>query len=241
MAVGGTGPGGDQGQDDTFEADEQLSLTSEDDALPWLESDEEEVEQGSDYRILVFAAVAVVALVALLFGASYLFSGKGGGSAQPDGSTIAAPEEAYKMRPENPGGSEVAGTGDLSFEVGEGEGREGRLASNDPAPSIDLEQAGTAAPATGATPASGATAAPARATGVGVQVGAYSSRAAAEAGWNQLRTRYDALQGVGHRVIEGTADSGSIFRLQAIAGDLAAAEALCRTIRNSGGDCQVKR
>jgi hypothetical protein len=109
----------------------------------------------------------------------------------------------------------VAGTGDLSFEVGQGEGRESRLASDDPAPSIDID---AAAPTTAATPGTSPSP-PARTTGVGVQVGAYSSRASAEAGWNQLRGRFEALSGLNHRILEGTADSGTIYRLQAVASD----------------------
>ena len=229
---------GDLPQGEAYEAGEQLTLTDDDDALPWLETDDEDVEQGSDYRILIFAALAVVALGAILFGANYLFSGRSGSGIAPDGSTIAAPDEAYKVRPENAGGTEVAGTGDLSFEVGQGEGRESRLANDDPAPSIDIE---AAAPTTAPTPGASPTPAPARMTGVGVQIGAYSSRASAEAGWNQLRGRFEALSGVNHRILEGAADSGTIYRLQAVASDGAAADALCRSIRSSGGDCQVKR
>jgi hypothetical protein len=78
-------------------------------------------------------------------------------------------------------------------------------------------------------------------SGIGVQVGAYSSRAAAEAGWTQLSARITPLQGRSHRVVEGTADSGTIYRLQAMAGSGDEADALCRGIKAAGGDCQVKR
>jgi hypothetical protein len=103
----------------------------------------------------------------------------------------------------------------------------GRIAGSGevPEPSIDREQAGAPSPA----------------GVVGVQVGAYSNRAQAEAGWNQLAGRYEALQGRNHRVLEGTADSGTIYRLQALAGTVAEAETLCRSIKAAGGDCQVKR
>ena len=236
---------------DGYEAEEQFSLSDNDDALPWLEADEDEAEPASDYRILIFAALAVAALAAILFGANHFLSGRSQGNVVADGSTIAAPEGDYKMRPDQAGGTQVAGTGDLSFEVGEGESRESRIGGEDAVPSIDVDQAaatGTptgpgATPAAGrATPAPAASRTPAAQTGgVGVQVGAYSSRASAETGWSQLSGRYAALQGLNYRVIEGTADSGTIFRLQAVASDAAAAGALCRAIRSAGGDCQVKR
>ena len=143
-----------------------------------------------------------------------------------DGSTIEAPDEPYKVRPDDPGGTEVAGTGDVSFEVGQGQGREGQVADGAPAPSINLEQGEGEAGSS---------------SGVGVQVGAFQTRAGAQTGWTNLRGRFSALQGMNHRIIEGTVDSGTIYRLQAVAPSVAAAESLCRTIRSGGGDCQVKR
>ena len=148
-----------------------------------------------------------------------------------DGGTIEAPDEPYRTRPDDPGGRQVEGTGETSFEVAEGKKVEGRIAGSGevpqavPGPSIDREQAD----------------APASAGAVGVQVGAYSSREAAETGWSTLAARIEALQGRNHRVVQGTADSGTIYRLQALAGTVAEAETLCRTIKSQGGDCQVKR
>ena len=74
-----------------------------------------------------------------------------------------------------------------------------------------------------------------------MQVGAYQTRASAETGWSQVQGRYPVLQGVRHRIVEATVDSGTIYRLQAVAADGAAADAMCRAIRTAGGDCQVKR
>lgn len=205
----------------------QLSLSDDADALPWLESDDDYEDEGSDYRILIFIGVAVAALAVILLGVNYVLSDRTAqNTVVADGSTIQAPDEPYKVRPENPGGSEVAGTGDVSFEVGQGQGREGRIASGAPSPSIDLEQGENAATSSG---------------GVGVQVGAFQTRAGAQTGWINLQARHSALQGVGHRIVEGTVDSGPIYRLQAVASDVAAAESLCRSIRSGGGDCQVKR
>jgi len=232
-------------------ADEQLTLTGEEDALPWLAGGEEyEDEQGggTDYRILAFALLALVLLGGILWGAKSFFDGQTGGSgaAVADGSTIAAPPGDYKERPADPGGQDVAGTGDVAYEVGEGVTREGRVGTP-PAgaaaqPSIDIgpNAAGSAA-APGAVATRAPSTAAAAAGGVGVQVGAYQSRESAETGWQQLAGRFSALQGVNHRIVEGTIDSGTIYRLQAVAANGAAADALCRSIRGAGGDCQVKR
>jgi len=219
------------GDEDTIEVEEQLALADGEERLPWLESDDEDEQQGVDTgRIVAFGAVGALALV-LLLGALWWFTGEGTDEELiADGGVIEAPDEPYRTRPDDPGGQQVAGTGDTSFEVGEGQAVEGRIAGDAPAPSIDREQADARA-ATSTPPASG----------VGVQVGAYSSREGAETGWTTLSGRIEALQGRNHRVVQGTADSGTIYRLQAVASTVAEAETLCRSIKSQGGDCQVKR
>jgi len=221
------------GDEDTMEAEEQLALADGEERLPWLESDDEDEQQGVDTgRIVAFGAVGALALV-LLLGALWWFTGEGTDEKLvADGGTIEAPEEPYRTRPDDPGGQQVAGTGDTSFEVGEGQSVEGQIAGGGDAPALskDREQAG--APAATSTRS---------VSGIGVQVGAYSSRDAAETGWTTLSGRIEALQGRNHRVVQGTADSGTIYRLQAVASTVAEAETLCRSIKSQGGDCQVKR
>jgi len=234
--------GGNQGDDGVFEAGEQLSLTADQDNLPWLEADDDYEEPGSDYRILVFALAAVI-LLATILGGGYFFLRDAASSSdvEPDGSTIEAPDEPYKERPEDPGGTEVAGTGDVSFEVGEGQAIESQLALETPAPQATPERpvAPPSSTAT-ATPSATPTSTPA-AAGVAVQVGAYSTRASAESGWASLRNRFEVLQGLERRIVETTIDGSTIYRLQAVAADGAAADSVCRTMRANGGDCQVKR
>jgi hypothetical protein len=222
-------PGDDE---DTIEAEEQLALADGDERLPWLESDDDDENPGVDTgRLVAFGAVLLLVLV-LALGAVWFFTrDTTDEELVADGSTIEAPDEPYRTRPDDPGGQQVAGTGDTSFEVAEGQTVEGQIAGEAPGPSIDREQGATPSP----------TASASSSGGIGVQVGAYSSRAAAETGWSQLSGRIDALQGRNHRILQGTADSGTVYRLQAVAGTAAEADALCRSIRSEGGDCQVKR
>ena len=219
-----------------IDTEEQLELADGEERLPWLESDDDYDQPGVDTgRLVAFGVVIALALV-LMLGALWWFTRNGTDEELvADGSVIEAPDEPYRERPDDPGGQQVAGTGDTSFEVGEGRSVDGRIAGSGavPAPSIDREQ--DDAPA--ARPSAAATAS----GGIGVQVGAYSTRAQAETGWSQLTARIEALQGRNHRVVQGTADSGTIYRLQAVAGTVAEAETLCRSIKSQGGDCQVKR
>jgi hypothetical protein len=208
-----------------YEAEEQLDLDDGETRLPWLEGDDDDEEPQVDTAKLIFVGLLGFLLVGALVGGIWWFTRTPGGEIAPDGSTIAAPDEPYKTRPDDPGGKTFEGTGDSSYAVAEGQTREGVIANDaTPAPAIDTQQAETV-------PAAG---------GVGVQVGAYSSRASAETGWGQLRGRYAMLQGVPHRVVEGQVDSGTVFRLQAVASDFDTAVAMCSELKAAGGACQVK-
>lgn len=218
--------------DDDYVADEQLTLAGEDEKLPWLETGEEEDEAGGvdSGRIFGFVLLALLALGAFLGGIWWFGNRAPDAELVADGSTIEAPPGPYKEKPADPGGKQFEGTGNLAPAVGEGERREGRLAAS---PSVDVPKTGStsAAPGTAPTPAGG----------VAVQVGAYSSKADAEAGWQRLLAQTDKLAGVSHRVVQGQADIGTVYRLQALAGDAAAASRLCAALKDDGVACQVKR
>ena len=106
--------------DDRFEAGEQLTLADSDERLPWLESDDDYEQPGVDTgRIIAFAAIGFL-VVAVLLGALYFFTRDAGDDAAvADGSTIEAPDEPYKTRPDDPGGNVAAGCHDVSAAAGE--------------------------------------------------------------------------------------------------------------------------
>jgi hypothetical protein len=210
---------------------EVFAFPDGDEALPWLESDDEEDEGVDSARIVGFALIGLILLAAIVGGIWYASRDRADPELLADGSVIEAPAEPFKERPEDPGGKVHEGTGDTSFAVAEGQSRESRVA--DVRPSIDRNQS--------ATPAARPTPAPAAETGgVGVQVAAYSDRASAERGWSQLSRQYSALSGFKHRVVEGKADIGTVYRLQAVAGTTASANELCNKLKRAGGACQVK-
>lgn len=222
-----------------FEQPPQLELGDDDVRLPWLEGDDDDLEEergsglGQGMVLVLLGLVAIGVIVGGLFWATRK---KPEEQLVADGGVIAAPKQPYKVRPDNPGGEVVAGTGDTSFAVAEGKSSQVQIDGKD--------EAAKAAPDATAKPipkASGSAAPSAPApSGVGVQVGAYSSKDAAEAGWNALKTQYSALSGVSHRVLQGQADIGTVYRLQAVPGDLGAAKSLCSGMRGAGLSCQVK-
>lgn len=217
---------------------ERLDLAEDEERLPWLESAEDEgyVEEGNGSKMAGLVALSGIALAAIVGGIWWASHRGTDGTAVADGSVIAAPKEPYKEAPKNPGGKTFEGTGDTSFAVSEGQSRPAKMGDA----STAVASTPTPPPSKGATPAS-APAAAAATGGVGVQVGAYSSKAAAEAGWDKLVGQAGgALSGVSHRVVEGTADIGKVYRLQAVAGDGGAANALCGKLKGAGISCQVK-
>ena len=231
---------------DTWTGDEdqpletrRLDLEEEGERLPWLESAEDEgyADEGASRGMGGLIGLGAVALVAIVGGVWWASHRSADGNAVADGSVIAAPKEPYKEAPKNPGGKTFDGTGDTSFAVSEGQTRPAKMGD---ASTAVVSTPAPPAPKSGAAPV--ATPAPAATSGgVGVQVGAYSTKAAAEAGWDRLVGQANgALSGVSHRVIEGTADIGKVYRLQAVAGDAGAANALCGRLKNAGISCQVK-
>lgn len=221
--------------EDAFEAEEQLALDDDEDALPWLEDDgDDEDEGGFDARLIWVALIGLLVIGGVLF-AGWLFTRD---ATDPelaaDGSTIPAPDGPYKERPEDPGGREVAGTGDTAFEVAEGQTRRGRLSEDGetPEPSIDIAQStGEGAGAGESVDEPGA---------VYVQIGAFTSRADANEAWVSARGRYSVLSGLRHRIVEAEVNGATVYRLQAITGDRASGDSTCRAIRNAGGDCYIR-
>ncbi len=221
----------DHGDDEPLET-EQLALSDEDERLPWLESsdDAEYADEGTDWgHSLRLGLLALVALGALVGGIYWTTHRNADPVLVADGSLVPADALPYKEAPKNPGGKTFDGTGDTSFAVSEGKDKPAQIAPS----------AGATASAGATPPAAGAAAAPTG--GVGVQVGAFSSKEAAEAGWTALVGHSGgALTGTSHRVIAGSADNGTVYRLQAVAPDAVAAKALCSKLKASQISCQVK-
>lgn len=224
-----------------FEQPPQLALGDDDVRLPWLEGDDDDLEdeRGSGFgQGMLLVLLGLVAIGVLVGGLFWATRHKPDEQLVADGGVIAAPKQPYKVKPANPGGEVVAGTGDTSFAVAEGKSSQVQIDGKDETPKPGFDTVAKPEPkASGAASAPTPAAAP---SGVGVQVGAYSSKDAAEAGWNALKTQYAALSGVSHRIVQGQADIGTVYRLQAVPGDLAAAKALCSGMKGAGLSCQVK-
>lgn len=234
------------------------------------DEDVEEAGGVDTAQLIGFVAVLLAVLLVVVGGVWYVNNSGGGPAQIADGSTIEAPDGPYKERPEDAGGKQFPGTNDVAPGVAQGQSSEGRLASGTGAgagagggdQNLDIAMppiAGGGERVSGPTAASGAQgenaantapspspSKPVKATstassgGVGVQLAAYSSRARADKGWRDLQRQSATLKGLEYRVVEGRIDIGTVYRLQAIAANRAEADALCRTLKSQGLDCQVK-
>lgn len=244
--AGSEPPGEEQLREEADEArfEDELPLAEDEARLPWLEGDEEEEEYGGYTRGQTFALIAAVVIVLGLVagGIWWLSRSEPDADLVADGSTIRS-DGPYKERPDDPGGKVFEGTGDASFKLSEGQPSPVRLgqASSQPAPGFqtleprDKLASGAALARQEENPVQAAQ----ELRGL-VQVGAYSSRALAEEGWNRLARQHAELQQLRHRIEEGKADIGTVYRLQALTSDNASAEALCRRLKAAGANCMVK-
>ena len=220
-------------RDEEWQQEEELDL-ADDESLPWLDSgDDTEVAGNVDTTRLVLLALLALVALAVVVGGIWFVTNQAGDEPTPDGSLIAAPDEPYKTKPDDPGGKTFVGTGDTSFAVGEGQTREGQLADPDPEPSQTID-----GPSIASTINEGERAPVAY--GPAVQVGAYPRREDAEAAWTKLMRQTEALHGVSHRVVEAQVDIGTVYRLQAVTGDRSAANRLCTALKKDGLACFVK-
>ena len=119
-----------------------------------------------------------------------------------------------------------------------------------PAPVVPAPAPAAAAPVA-STPAQPPTAAPkapasaprpvaAKASGFGVQIGAFSTQDKAEAQWRLIEQRHRReLAGATHQVAAGKAGSRPVYRLKVPQASQAAAKDLCRRLSAAGQACVV--
>jgi len=208
--------------------------------LPWLEPVEDEDEPPALSARKMGAAILVVLLAAALVAGTLFWLGRsdaGEGSGAPE--LIKAEPGPARIKPEDPGGIDVAGDSETAFATGAGEKVDGQLDLDavpeealalpkraEPAPATD-EPAAPAAPAAEAAPAS-----PNQ-----VQLGFYGSAREADAAWKTVSTRFPVIAGAGKIIVPY--QSGQ--RLRAGFASPAEARSACQLLKAAGDACFVVR
>ncbi|MEM6476577.1 MAG: SPOR domain-containing protein [Pseudomonadota bacterium] len=230
--------------EDNNAVEQELDL-SEDDSLPWLESDDDEGAGGFDFTQFAGLAAILLALMAVIVGGIWFFTNRTpDAEVVADGSTIEAPDGPYKVKPDDRGGKEFEGTGNVAPGVGEGKTPDGKMADGSDAAGEGASGSGGAsgdgASGGDGSSSSASSGSASSASGVGVQVAAFGSRARAEKGWEELSGNSSALEGVRYRIVKAEVSGSTVYRLQAVASDKAAADKLCKAIKADGLACTVK-
>jgi hypothetical protein len=249
------------------QGDAGLGLDNED-RLPWLEAADGFEEDGevSPARLLVMVLGGLLLIGAVLGGLWWVQNG----GARGKGELIAAQDGNYKVAPKNDGAKTFEGEGDASFSASEGAEPAGKVdptrMPEEPAVTPQereaaaakaaADKAATAKAKPAAAPAKDtpkavttsvkppeavAKAAPAAAGSALIQLGAFSSDAAAAKAWTNLSKRFAYLADLNKSVSPAKIGDGTVYRLRASAGTAANAANLCGKLRVAGENCVIVR
>jgi len=209
--------------------DARMDELGDEDRLPWLEAVEEDEDRSGPSIVKVIGLVVVgLVVIGALVGGLFLLADRNrqGGNNE----IIAAPEGDYKVKPDQPGGMNVAGEGDTAFAASEGAEPKGQLNTND-VPEAPVTQ-GRPAPRPPQPAPSPAPAAP----GATIQLGAFSSQAGANQAWSGLSGRFGYLAPLSHSVVPVASGGRTLYRLRASGPDAAG---ICRRLQVAGEACSV--
>ena len=231
---------------------------ADEDRLPWLESADDDFQEGpSAARVIVLIVAGLLLIAAAIWGYNYFRANRG---VTGSGELIAAPEGDYKVKPDQPGGMKVEGEGDTVFATSEGGTSNGRIdakaVAEAPVVGKAARPAAKAGPGTDRVvadvPAAGGrltaqtpnVATPRIAAGGGgggalVQLGSFPSESAANSAWAQSSKRFAYLAPLGKSVEKAEVGGRTVYRLRVNAGSSGAATSLCGKLKIAGEACFV--
>jgi hypothetical protein len=206
-----------------------------DEQLPWLEAvDDEDGPRGVSARRML-AALAVVLVAAMLVAGTFYWLGQRTAIEGGAPELIRAEPGPYKVRPDNPGGLDVAGQGETAYVTSVGEDPDAKLdlgaIPDQPAVRPEPEPR----PAPSAEPSEPAPDKPTGGAGSVIQLGAYTSAGQAQRGWDALSARFPTLKGATKLIIPF---SGG-YRLRAGTGSPEEARQACQMLKAAGEACFI--
>jgi hypothetical protein len=250
------------GDKNAEQGDAGLGL-DDDDRLPWLEAADGFEEDGevSPARLLIMVLGGLLLIGAVLGGLWWVQNG----GARGKGELIAAQEGNYKIAPKNDGAKTFEGEGDASFSASEGAEPAGKVdptrMPEEPAVTPQERDAAVAKTAADKTAAAKARVAdkdkskpaatsvktaetkplPTASGSAMIQLGAFSSDAAAAKAWASLSKRFAYLAELNKSVSPAKVGNGTVYRLRVSTGTAANAANLCGKLRVAGENCVVVR
>lgn len=231
---------------------------ADEDRLPWLETADEDFEDGPSVgRMILLVLVGLVVVAGIVAGYWWLNTHRGGGG---KGELIAAQEGDYKVKPDQAGGMKVAGEGDARYVASEGGTTNGsvdlnavpeapvegkRVARQQQAPDAGASKVVARVPTSSEKVAAKAPAqrTPAKASSGGggsvVQLGSFPSPSGANTAWKRLSKRFSYLEPLGQTVQKAEVDGNTVYRLRVNAGSATAADELCGKLKIAGEACYI--
>jgi len=200
----------------------------EEERLPWLESaeDYDDGEEYSPLRVALFVGAGLLLLAAIV-GGIYWLQNRDGGGLDGTGELIAAQEGDYKVRPNDPQVRQFEGEGDASFAASQGQETQAQLGTP-PETEAPIRKPDTAPAADAADTAL-------------IQLGAFSSASLADSSWAGYARRFEAIGSLPKKIIPGSLDGGTIYRLNAVAPSREEAQQICNNLKAAGESCLVVR
>ncbi|WP_106638809.1 SPOR domain-containing protein [Allosphingosinicella vermicomposti] len=201
----------------------RLGGLNDTDTPPWLQPvpvEEDEGPEGPSAGRLILGVIIGFVLIGGLVGGFFWFMNRDDGGTEGV-QLIKADPGPYKVPAPDPGGMEIEGEGDTAFAASEGAKPLGRL-DVDAVPEAPLTEGGGGQGK--ASPGAVAT----------IQLGAFSSEAAANKAWTALSKRFTYIAPLTHNVISVTSGEKTLYRLRANGPDAAN---LCNRLRVAGEAC----
>ena len=214
-------------------------------ALPWLEAvDDEDGPRGVSARKMLVALVLVLAAGAIVAGTMF-WLGRRDPVVTGAPQLIRAEPGPYKVKPENPGGLDIAGESGTAYSTSAGEDPDAvldvRKLPEDmkplPEPVEGVPPPKKIPPNEKKEPAPDDSAATAP-SGPTIQLGAYASTIKADTAWGLLSGRFPEVAALKKTVVTATVKGKPFYRLRAV-GSAEQTKAACAALRAAGESCLV--
>jgi hypothetical protein len=211
--------------------------------LPWLEAvDDEDGPRGVSARKMLVALLLVLLAVAIVAG-TFFWMGRRETVFAGEPELIRAEPGPYKIKPDDPGGLDVAGESQTAFETSAGEDPDSALDMNKLPQGVDAPPPEAPTDGTPEAPAKAPpapkpvepTAAPV-AGGPTIQLGAYASTIKADTAWGMLSSRFPEVSSLGKSVVAASVNGKTVYRLRAV-GSAEQTRAACAALRSAGESC----
>jgi hypothetical protein len=224
-------------------AGEQWQERQHEDRLPWLETAEEVYAPRRSFWRPVLVGLLAIGVLAVI-----VFAIRNSGTDHRDdgtGALIQAPPGNYKVKPDDPGGSNVSGEGESAIAASQGRDDAAGALDNAQAPEAPITPQGGRKTASVATTTEVKAALPGgtgpAAGGSVVQLGSFPSDAAARTAWAALSKRFAFLAPLAEEVVEAEVGGRTVHRLRVYAGCPGQAGEVCAKLTAARQPCYIPR